>query len=51
MEDEIGSLVAGKKADLVVLDQNLFASDPYEIHRTRVVMTLVDGEIVYASMD
>lgn len=51
MEDEIGSLEVGKKADLVVLDKNLFESDPYGIHRAKVVMTLMDGEIVYRSMD
>jgi predicted amidohydrolase YtcJ len=47
MEDEIGSLEAGKKADLVVLDRNLFETDPYEIHQTRVLMTVLDGEVVY----
>lgn len=47
MEDEIGSLEAGKKADLVVLDRNLFETDPYEIHQTRVLMTILDGEVVY----
>ena len=47
MEDEIGSLEVGKKADLVVLDRNLFETDPYEIHKTEVVMTLMDGNVVY----
>ena len=47
MEDEIGSLEAGKKADLVVLDGNLFEADPYEIHKIAVVMTVMDGEVVY----
>ncbi len=47
MEDEIGSLEVGKKADLVVLDRNLFETDAYEIHKTEVVMTLMDGDIVY----
>jgi predicted amidohydrolase YtcJ len=47
MEDEIGSLEVGKKADLVVLDRNLFETDPYEIHITEVVVTLMDGNIVY----
>ena len=51
MEDEIGSLEVGKKADLVVLDRNLFESDPYDIHRTAVVMTLMDGEIVYEATE
>jgi predicted amidohydrolase YtcJ len=41
----------GKKADLVVLDQDLFESDPYEIHKTQVVMTVMDGEIVYESTE
>jgi hypothetical protein len=51
MEDEIGSLEVGKKADLVVLDRNLFETDPYEIHQTKVVMTVMDGEVVYESTD
>jgi predicted amidohydrolase YtcJ len=48
MEDEIGSLEVGKKADLVVLDQNIFEVDAYDIHRTNVVLTMMDGDIVYA---
>jgi hypothetical protein len=47
MEDEIGSLEVGKKADLVVLDRNLFETSTYEIHKTEVDMTLMDGNIVY----
>jgi predicted amidohydrolase YtcJ len=48
MEDEIGSIEVGKKADLVVLDRNLFETEPYEIHETGVIMTLMDGNVVYA---
>ena len=47
MEDEIGSIEVGKKADLVVLDQNLFEIDAYEIHKTAVLLTMLDGEIVF----
>jgi len=47
MEDEIGSLEVGKKADLVILDRNLFETDPYEIHQAQVVMTVMDGDVVY----
>ena len=49
MEDEIGSIEVGKKADLVVLDQNLFDVDDYEISQTNVVMTVFDGKIVYTA--
>ncbi|MCP4300419.1 MAG: amidohydrolase family protein, partial [Gammaproteobacteria bacterium] len=48
MEDEIGSIEVGKKGDLVVLDQNIFEVDAYDIHKTEVVLTMMDGDIVYA---
>ncbi len=47
MEDEIGSIEVGKKADLVVLDQDIFSIDPYSIHKTEVVLTIMDGDVVY----
>jgi len=43
MEDEIGSIEVGKKADLVVLGQDLFAVDTYAIHQVPVLLTLMDG--------
>lgn len=47
LEEQVGSLEVGKLADLVVLDRDLFATDTYEIHETEVVMTLLDGDVVY----
>lgn len=47
MEDQIGSIEIGKKADLVVLNQDIFEVDAYDIHRTEVVVTVMDGDVVY----
>ena len=47
MEDEIGSIAVGKRADLVVLDKNLFSVGAYEIHETKVMLTLMGGEVVF----
>ena len=47
MGDLTGSLTAGKKADLIVTDRNIFTIDPKEIPNTRVVLTLFNGKIVY----
>lgn len=46
-EDELGSITPGKRADLVVLDRDILAIDPVEIAQTQVVMTVLDGEVVY----
>lgn len=43
----IGSLEVGKRADLVVLDQNLFEIDPAEIHNTTALLSMVNGRVVH----
>lgn len=42
-----GSIEAGKRADLVIYDRNLFDIDPYEISEAKVEMTIFDGRVVY----
>ena len=46
-EDILGTIEDGKYADLAVLDKNLLNIDPEEILNARVVMTMVDGKVVY----
>lgn len=41
----VGSVEVGKRADLIVLDQNIFEIDPHDIHRTTVAMTMMNGQI------
>lgn len=46
-ENEMGTLETGKLADLVVLDRNLFKTEPWDIFKTQVMLTVMDGQIVY----
>ena len=46
-ENEKGTIASGQVADLIVLSQDLFSMDPMKIHETRVVMTILDGKIIY----
>jgi predicted amidohydrolase YtcJ len=50
-ENEIGSLEVGKKADLVVLSQNILTIDSREIHNTVPLLTYFAGQEVYRSED
>jgi predicted amidohydrolase YtcJ len=49
LDEETGTVEVGKLADLAVLDRDVFELDPMEIGSARVLMTLVDGEPVYAA--
>lgn len=46
-EDELGSLTAGKFADIVVIDKNIFAIPEKELLERKVIMTVMDGKIIY----
>ncbi|MGE5800780.1 MAG: amidohydrolase [Gemmatimonadota bacterium] len=47
MENESGSLTAGKYADFVVLDRDIMTVAPEEVLRTRVLMTVLGGRTIY----
>ncbi|MBR4400439.1 MAG: amidohydrolase [Synergistes sp.] len=46
-EDRLGSITAGKEADLVVLAEDITACDPEHIADTKVLRTMVSGNWVY----
>jgi hypothetical protein len=46
-EREAGSIEVGKRADLVVLARDLFRTPPEEIGEVEVLMTAIDGEVVF----
>ena len=47
-ENRKGSLEAGKLADLVVLSQDIMTIDEEQILNTEVIMTILDGKIIYS---
>ena len=47
MENESGTLTAGKYADFVVLDQDIMSVAPEEVLKTNVMMTVLGGRVVY----
>ncbi|WP_078596347.1 amidohydrolase [Evansella clarkii] len=46
-EHELGTLEEGKLADIAVLDRNLFNIPPEEILSAKVILTMMDGKVVY----
>jgi predicted amidohydrolase YtcJ len=43
-----GSLTAGKLADLVIIDRDLFAIPPAQIKEAKVLLTMVGGRVTHA---
>jgi hypothetical protein len=50
MENEIGSIEAGKDADFVVLGEDLFEADPYTLHKTRPEAVVMEGELIWGAL-
>jgi len=46
-DDRIGTIEAGKEADLVVLSQDIFSIKPGEIGKTKVEITIAGGKVVF----
>jgi predicted amidohydrolase YtcJ len=49
MEKRLGALEPGKLADVIVLSQDLYKAPPNEIGKTKVLLTMVGGKIVWRS--
>ncbi len=46
-EDRLGVLKPGMRADLTVVDRDMFQVAPRDVLKTNVVMTVIEGEVVY----
>jgi predicted amidohydrolase YtcJ len=47
MQDSIGTIAAGKRADLVLLDRDVLTISPAKMRDTKVVWTMVAGKVVW----
>ncbi len=47
IRDKVGSIEPGMHADVIVVEKNPFAVPITEVHKTRVLMTFIDGEKVF----
>jgi predicted amidohydrolase YtcJ len=51
LNDKIGTLEVGKRADIAVWDRDLYSVSNEQIKDLKCLMTLLDGEVVYNSHD
>lgn len=50
MDDKLGSIEAGKYADLTVLEKDLFEVPVSDLYKTKTVLTMKGGSITYKNM-
>lgn len=50
-EDELGTLETGRLADITVIDRNLLTVSAEEIREAEVLLTIVDGRIVFENLE
>ena len=50
LEDDIGSIETGKDADFVVLGEDLFAADPYTLHKILPDAVVMEGELIRGAL-
>lgn len=50
LDTRTGSIVAGKQADLIVVDRDIFAVPANEISKAKVLLTLFEGKPVYGDL-
>lgn len=47
IDDKAGSIEVGKKADMIILNQRLLHIPVRDIHKTKVIKTLLNGRVVF----
>ena len=47
MDRDVGSIETGKLADLVVLERNLFDVASHDVHKTKILMTVMNGKVTH----
>ena len=46
-DDSLGKIQTGYLADVIVVDQNPYSVPATDLHKTKTMMTIIDGEVVY----
>ena len=46
-ENETGTIEVGKRGDFIVVNQDPFSVPTNELHNTQVLMTFLDGALIY----
>lgn len=49
LDDKVGSIEIGKRADFVVLNKNILEVDSYELITTKVLLTMMNGKITHGN--